>query len=537
MTGLILLVGLVMLTCILLLPLVDRLPVPSLLCFLGLGMLFGENGLFHIPFDDYELVSSVCTLCLIAIMFYGGFGTRLAAARPVLLPAMTLSFVGVLLTALGVAAAAHVLLSLSWKESFLIGAVISSTDAASVFNVLRSRKLALKDHTDSLLELESGSNDPMSFILTTTAISLLSGEQISVPLLLAGQILIGAAAGLLLGTAGAFLLRRRLLARPQSRTIFLLSLMLLSYALPGLVGGNGYLAVYLCGIRTGNASIGKKADLVHFFDVTTDVAQMMIFFLLGLLVTPADLPQVFLPALVVMISLTFLVRPLACAVILLPFKASRGQYLVTAFAGLRGAASIVFAIEAVLSAVPLTYNLYNLVFVIVLLSLVFQGSLLPCFAGRAGMVDPAEDVARTFTDFEKDSDIVFLRLNISEGDGFSGRTLTDLRLPRDLSVCVVVRDGAFVSPAGDTLFAPGDFLVLTARQLQTEEGSGTAAVRLAETVVERNSPFAHRTLAELGGDAPGRIVLVRRGEEALIPDGSLTLLPGDGLVQVEKAAE
>lgn len=537
MTIPILLCGLVILVCILLTPLMERLPVPPLLVFLGLGMLFGENGPLHIPFNDYELVSSVCMVCLVFIMFYGGFGTSLRAAKPVIVPAFVLSFAGVCITAAGTALVSHLVLSLSWRESFLVGAVISSTDAASVFNVLRSRKLALKDHTDSLLELESGSNDPMSYILTITAISLLAGEEVSVPLLLAKQILFGVVIGLVLGGWSARFLQRRYLSGIQSRTVFLFAVMLLAYAVPGLLGGNGYLSVYLCGIRIGNASLSKKKYLVHFFDVTADVAQMMIFFLLGFLVTPIELPKVFVPALVVMGFLTFVIRPAAVTALLLPFRPSRGQVLVTSFAGLRGAASIVFAIEAVVSAVTLPFDLYNLVFVIVLLSLLFQGTLLPFVADRAGMTDRAEDVSRTFTDYEEGSDIVFIRLDISREDGFCGKTLGEICLPRELSVSVVVRNGTLLVPSGNTLLLEGDFLVLTARQLQADadvdSGLPASSVQLSETVVEKSSPMAHRTLRELEDERFGRIVLVRRGEAALIPDGNLELLPGDLLVQAK----
>lgn len=167
-----LLLGAVILICILLNRFLEKIPVPSLLIFIGLGMFFGENGPFRIQFDHYALVNLVCSVCLIFIMFYGGFGTNMRAARPVLREAALMSSLGVAGTAGAVAVFAHFALSLSWLESFLIGAVISSTDAASVFNILRSQKLALKYHTDSLLEVESGSNDPMSYMLTMAAIAL-----------------------------------------------------------------------------------------------------------------------------------------------------------------------------------------------------------------------------------------------------------------------------------------------------------------------------------------------------------------------------
>ena len=206
-----LLIGFVVLICILANRFLGKIPIPSLLIFIGLGMFFGENGVLKIAFDNYDVVNITCSICLIFIMFYGGFGTNLKAARPVLAPSIVLSTLGVAGTAGALALFAHWVLGLPLLESFLIGSVISSTDAASVFNILRSQKLALKYHTDSLLEIESGSNDPMSYMLTTVAVALLAGQSISVPLLLAQQMVIGLFFGALFGWLAVKLLHQQLL--------------------------------------------------------------------------------------------------------------------------------------------------------------------------------------------------------------------------------------------------------------------------------------------------------------------------------------
>ena len=205
MTEALLLIGCVIALCTLMGRFLDRLAVPSLLIFIALGMCFGENGLLRIYFNDYYAVNLICSVSLIFIMFYGGFGTNLSAARPVAVQSVVLSTLGVAGTAALVAAFAHWALKLPWLESFLIGSVISSTDAASVFNILRSKKLALKEHTDSLLEIESGSNDPISYMLTTVAVGLMSGEKMVVPLLLLQQLAVGILCGLLLGPAAGSL--------------------------------------------------------------------------------------------------------------------------------------------------------------------------------------------------------------------------------------------------------------------------------------------------------------------------------------------
>ena len=523
-----LLMGCVILLCTLMGRYLDRLAVPSLLIFIALGMCFGENGLLRIPFDDYDAANVICSASLIFIMFYGGFGTNLNAARPVVVQSVVLSTLGVAGTAGAVAAFAHLVLGLPWVESFLIGSVISSTDAASVFNILRSKKLALKYHTDSLLEIESGSNDPISYMLTTVAVGIMGGQDVFIPLLLVQQIAIGALGGLLLGKLAIWSLRRGMFPSEQSQTIFVFAVVILSYALPTVLGGNGYLSSYLCGIYMGSTKLPQKRNLVHFFDVVTDVAQVLIFFLLGLLVTPVQLPAVLLPALAIMAFLTLAARPLVCAVLLLPFRAPWGQIGVTAWAGLRGAASIVFAISAVLSGIDMQYDLFNLVFCVVLLSMAIQGTLLPWVAGRLSMTDQSADVGKTFTDYQEESDIDFVEVRLDAGHPWCGQELSALRLPAQLLVAMVDRGGTAIVPRGDTRVQEGDRLVLAARAF---EGRGNLSLR--EVAVDRGHKWANQSVSQIATGKPRLIILIKRGLETMIPTGSTVLQPGDVLVVAE----
>lgn len=522
------LIGAVILICILMDRFLEKLAVPSLLIFLGLGMCFGENGLFRIPFDDYAGVNLICSFSLIIIMFYGGFGTNLKAARPVAVQAGLLATLGVAGTAGAVGLFAHLALDLPWLESMLIGSVISSTDAASVFSILRSKKLALKHHTDSLLEMESGSNDPISYMLTTVVLTMMAGQDLSLPLLLAKQLLLGAGGGLLLGAGAAWLLRQDLFSSQQSRTVCLFAVMLLAYALPSVMGGNGYLSVYLCGIWLGNTNLVEKRYQVYFFGVITHVAQVLIFFLLGLLVTPVQLPAVLLPALAIMAFLTFAARPLVCAVLLLPFRAPWGQIGVTAWAGLRGAASIVFAISAVLSGIDMRHDLFNLVFCIVLLSMGIQGTLLPWVAGKLSMTDRNADVGKTFTDYQEESDIDFVEVCLDAGHPWCGQTISALKLPAQLLVAMVDRGGSAIIPRGDTLIQEGDRLVLAARAF---EGRGSLSLR--EVAIDRGHKWADQPISQLLTGKPRLIILIKRGLETMIPTGSTVLRPGDVLVLAE----
>lgn len=523
-----LLVGCVILICILLNRFLEKLPIPSLLIFIGLGIFFGENGVLKIQFDNYGAVNIVCSICLIFIMFYGGFGTNIRVARPVLGPSVMLSTLGVAGTAGGVAVLAHFVLSLPWLESFLIGSVISSTDAASVFNILRSQKLALNYHTDSLLEVESGSNDPMSYMLTTVAIALLSGAPVHIPLLLAEQIGIGVLCGAAIGWLAVKLLHQQLLPTQQSHTIFLLAIMVLAYAVPANFHGNGYLSVYLCGIWIGNSRLPQKKYLIHFFDVLTHVAQVQIFFLLGLLVTPVELPAVLVPAVVLMLLLTLVVRPVVTAVLLAPFRPKLRQVAMVSWAGLRGAASIVFAIGAVLSKIEITYNLYNLVFCMVIMSISIQGTLLPWVAKKLAMIDQTTDVNHTFNDYQEDSDISFIKIHLDRTHSWCQQTLEQLRLPAELLVSMIVRGDEIIIPTGQTVLEAGDLLVLAARSFDDREH-----FILREIAVGNQKQYSNKTLSQIPQMRSNRIILVKRGMDTIIPSGKTEIKPGDILVMTQ----
>lgn len=532
MNGYLILIGAVIVICVLLNRFAQKLPIPSLLIFIALGMCFGVNGIVGIPFDDYQISEQICSVCLLFVMFYGGFGTNLKAARPAAGKAVLMSTLGVVMTAGLVGIFVHFALKLEWLESFLIGSVIASTDAASVFSVLKTQKLDLKDYTASLLEIESGSNDPFSYMLTVLFVSLLQGKSISVPALLANQILVGAAAGLLIGYAAVFFLKKCDFYMEQGKTIFVFAAAALAYALPSVFGGNGYLSVYICGIYMGNAALPDKKDLVHFFDAVTGIAQMMIFFLLGLLVTPSELPETFLPALLIMLFLTFIARPLAAGILLAPMGSGLRQIGVVSWAGLRGVASIVFAIYAVLGEIELHYNLFNLVFCIVILSLGIQGTLLPRVSSVLDMIDRNQDVRRTFNDYQEDNDVSFVKLHVSAGHRMAGKALKELPLAPDFLAALLLRGKETLVPNGETVVEEGDLLILAAEQFEDREN-----LSMSEICLDKNSKWAGKSLSEIRLPKGSLIVLIQREGKTLIPGGSTVLQAGDCLAVARLGAE
>ena len=538
MYNILLLAGLVIAVCVLSNRIATKLPVPSLLVFIFLGLVCGVDGPVHIQFSDYALTEFACCTGLLFIMFYGGFNANVREAKPVAPQAILLSTVGVGITAGLVGAFCHYVLGLEWIVGLLVGSVIASTDAASVFNVLRSAKLSLRDGTDSLLEIESGSNDPMSYMLTVILTTILVGSDINVPVMVAEEILIGIAFGIGIGKLAEVLLERIDFAMDQGETIFLISVAILSYALPGVLHGNGFLSVYLCGMWLGNADIPQKRDMARTFDVITEVCQMAIFFLLGLLVTPSRLPHVLPMALAVFTFITLVGRPLATLAVLRPFGAGLGKIALASWAGLRGAASVVFALYVVTAGVDmpgtlshtawvtgasLPFNIFDLVFVVVILSLVVQGSALPALAKRLGMIDAGANVMRTFNDFQEESDLSLIKIKVDPTHPWIGRALRDVPTPRDLIVVLILRHGRErVVPNGDTVIEPGDLLVYAAPTFEARDD-----FRLREVHIGERHRWAGKLLRELPDTSRIVIVMLQRGNESIIPNGDTRIEVGD----------
>lgn len=527
LTPLLLFAAVVMLACTAFLKLSTRLGIPALLAFLFLGMLFGSDGLFKIAFDDYAFTEQICSVALVFIMFYGGFGTNRRAARPVAVPAILLSSAGTLLTALLTGGFCHLVLGMPLMQGLLCGAVLGSTDAASVFSILRARNLALKENTDSLLEVESGSNDPFAYMLT--AVLLTAMESGITPggaaLLLIRQLTFGLAFGFGVGLAALWLMRRLRLNSGGSDTILAVAAALLAYAAPTMLGGNGFLSVYIAGIILGNGDIGHKDTLVPFFDGVTGIMQIVLFFVLGLLSYPSRMPAVLLPALGIALFLTLVARPAAVFLLLAPFRGSLRQKLLISFSGLRGAASVVFAVMAVISPAYIEMDIFHIVFVVVLFSILVQGSLLPAAARRLDMIDTRGNVLKTFTDYMDEAPVQFIQVSVPAAHPWCGRALRDVLLPPGTLLVSLRRGEETLVPDGNTLLQPDDLLVLCALEQES-----TPAASLTEKVVDiRDLPESAR-LADLPRREGSLIVLVRRGEDYLIPNGDTVLQDGDLLI-------
>lgn len=522
--------AIVILLCVFASRVSGKLGVPVLLVFILLGMLFGSDGIFKIPFDNFKLAETLCTVALIFIMFYGGFGTKWSEAKPVAVKSVLLASLGVISTALITGLLCYFVLGINMLESLLIGSVLSSTDAASVFSILRSKKLNLKYRTASVLELESGSNDPFAYMMTIIILSVMGADSrfSSIPYIVFAQPFFGVLFGVLVSFTAYWILKN-IRFTPGFDNAFVLAIAVLAYSLPALLGGNGFLSVYIVGLFLGNRSIENKVPLVNFFDGLTSLMQMIIFFLLGLLAFPSKLPEVFGISLAITFFLTFIARPLSVFGILSFGKSEPPQKMLVSLSGLRGAASIVFSVLVVVSGVSVENDIFHIVFCVVLLSMGIQGSLLPFISKKLDMIDDSENVLRTFNDYIDEDEIMFISVEVNEKHEWAGKSLKEISLPPDTIVATVLRGDEVIIPKGDTVLEVGDNVVLTARGFRCASG-----VELKEIHASDRGSWPGKSLSEIKFFDDTIVVLIKRGDTVVIPDGNTMVDKDDILVVTYK---
>ena len=519
------LIAVVILTCIWLNTLSSRIGVPALLAFMLLGMLFANNGLWPVRFDNYDFAKETCTVALIFIMFYGGFGTRWESVKPVVRESILLASVGVLATAALVGLFCHYVLHWALLESLLFGAVMGSTDAASVFSILRSKRLGLRNNTAPMLEMESGSNDPAAYMLTVILLSVMNGSASGGGIVwnVFAQIVFGGLGGLVIAWLAVFGFRHIPYFASGFDSLYIFAVAIAAYAFPTMIGGNGYLSAYIVGIVLGNEEFSNKKSLVSFFDGFTGLMQVLIFFLLGLLAHPAQMHKAVLPAIAIFLFMLLVARPAAVFGILTPFrKYGIKQQALISFVGLRGAASIVFAIMAMVSPAFLEHDIFNVVFVVVLLSIGLQGSLIPWMAHKLDMIDPNADIMKTFNDYSGGTDMLFGRVPVTTDSAWAGREIRTLGLPRNLLIALVMRNRERILPRGSTVLQPGDEVITMTRGFEDTD----------TFLIEKKVKVDSRRVGSRIADYPGKglVVMVRRGEENIIPNGDTVLQAGDKLV-------
>lgn len=441
-----------------------RLGVPALLLFLLIGMLAGSDGPGGIHFDDPWLAQSLGVVALAFILFAGGLDTHWSSVRPVLGYGVALSTLGVAITAGLVGWFATVALEMSWTEGLLIGAIVSSTDAAAVFAVMRSRSVSLREPLKPLLELESGSNDPMAVFLTLGLISLItgaSGSPLDLIPMFVRQMVLGAAIGYGTGKLMVLLVNRLRLEYEGLYPVLTLSLVLLTYSGSTWLGGNGFLAVYLAGLMMGNSEFLHKRSLMRFHDGLAWLMQIAMFLTLGLQVFPTQLVPIAGPGLLLALFLMVCARPVSVFATLAFTGLSFKKKTMVAWVGLRGAVPIILATFPLLAGVPQAALIFNLVFFIVLTSVLLQGTSIPLVARWLGVDEPASARMESSPVWDAPTTLKsgLLEIRIPEYSAAINQRLLDLGLPKGAFILLMARNGQCFVPDGTTMLQAHDSLL------------------------------------------------------------------------------
>ena len=443
----------------------DNLGIPTLLLFLGIGMLAGSEGPGGIYFDDAGLAQSIGVIALIFILFAGGLDTNWQEVKPVFRQALSLATLGVLLTALAVGIFASAVLELPLLTAMLLGAIVSSTDAAAVFSVLRSKNVSLRGQLKPLLELESGSNDPMAVFLTIGLIQLLTIPDTSFGSLLwlfVVQMGLGAAAGWGTGKAMVFMITRVKIYYEGLYPVLMLASAVLIYSMTTSIGGSGFLAVYVAGLIAAHSEFIQKKSLLRFFDGLAWLSQIAMFLTLGLLVFPSHIVPVIGAGLLVSAFLMVVARPLSVFISLFFAGITLREKTFVSWVGLRGAVPIVLATFPLIAGLPNAELLFNIVFFIVLTSALLQGWSIPLAARMLRLDAPMDRKRRYPLEFSpvQGADTELVDLIVPYNAAIAGKSIVDLGLPRDCLIVLISRNDNYLVPSGGTVLQEGDTILV-----------------------------------------------------------------------------
>ncbi|MEJ1238200.1 potassium/proton antiporter [Chryseolinea sp. T2] len=447
--------------------------VPSLILFLVVGMLAGSDGPGGIFFNDFKTAKLLGVAALNFILFSGGLETKWESIRPILWQGFSLSTIGVLITAVTVGWFTSYLMGYTLLEGLLLGAIVSSTDAAAVFSILRSRKVGLKGNLRPLLELESGSNDPMAFFLTVSMIYLLEDPDASfaslIPRFFKGMAL-GALAGYASGKIMTFVINKIKLDIDGLYPVLILSLVFFTYSFTDFIGGNGFLAVYISAVMLGNSNFLHKKSLIRFYDGQAWLMQIVMFLTLGLLVFPHEIVPLLGPGVLISAFLIFIARPVAVLTSMIFFpELNIRKKLFLSWVGLRGAVPIIFATYPLIAGIPVAKDIFNLVFFISVSSVLLQGTTLAHVA-RWLHVSVPEKIRRRFPlDFELKEDFSseLFEVDIPGTSGAVGKTVMNLDLPKTALIVLIHRDGKYITARGETEILAQDHLLIMADTKET----------------------------------------------------------------------
>ncbi len=445
-----------------------RLGIPGLLLFLGMGMLAGSDGL-GIQFGNYRIAQAIGTVALCFILFQGGLDTNWEHTKPVIKKGLSLATIGVLVTAGTMATFAHFALNLPWQVAWLLGAIVSSTDASAVFSVLKERKLGLKGDIAPLLEFESGMNDPMAVFLTVGILELManpSHDVLSIVPLFIKEMALGVLMSYTLGYAGLWILNHLKLQFEGLYSVLTIAIALTIFGATAFVGGSGFLAIYIAGVILGNAEFVHKRSLINFHDGLSWLMQVAMFLTLGLLVNPHELWPTAGLALACALVLVFIARPISVYLSLAFSNMPFNERSMVAWVGLRGAVPIILATFPLVAGIPQAHTLFNIVFFIVLTSVLLQSTTLTTIARGLKVKEdmPTKNeppITYTPTGYSKNQ---MVEVGVTAESRAAGKRVMDLRLPPEALVILIQRDGELLIPKGATHLSAGDIVTVLANE-------------------------------------------------------------------------
>ncbi len=445
----------------------DKFGIPILLLFLAIGMLAGSEGIGGIYFDDAKLAKSIGVVALIFIIFSGGLDTNWKDTKSVILPGAILSTAGVLMTAIITGFFAVHILKFSLLEGMLLGSIVSSTDAAAVFSVLRSKRISLKQPLKPLLEFESGSNDPMAIFLTVGFISILTVENMGIAALIPRFMLdmsVGALIGYLMAKFIVFFINRLKLGYEGLYPVIMISLVLLTYVIAVFLKGNGILAVYLAGLMLGKAEFPNKKMIMRFHDGLAWLAQIVMFVTLGLLVFPSHIVPLIGAGFFLTFLLMVVARPVSVLLCLLPFNMNMRKKVMVAWVGLRGSVPIILATFPFMAGIPQADTIFNIVFFVVIASVFIQGTSIPFLSKILKLDVPLAYKMSYPIEFEKTADIdaELIDVVVPFDSEVVGKRISDLDIPKKCLIVLICRGGKFVIPSGSMIIQSGDVLQVLA---------------------------------------------------------------------------
>ena len=452
--------------------------VPILLFFLGIGMLAGSDGIGGIHFDDPKLAQFIGLVSLNFILFSGGLDTNWNSIKPVLREGIALSTFGVLLTAVSLGTFVWAITDFTIYESMLLGSIVSSTDAAAGFSILRSKSLALKTNLRPTLELESGSNDPMAYVLTLAFLTLVVNQDQSVfsiiPLFLQ-QMLLGGLAGFVFGKLSKYIINKIKLDFEGLYPVLVISLMFITFSATDAVGGNGFLAIYICAVYLGNQDIIHKKTILKVFDGLAWLMQIVLFLTLGLLVFPSQIVPIAGIGLIIALFLIFIARPVGVFLSLIFFKMKMRRRFYISWVGLRGAVPIVFATYPLLAGIEKANMIFNIVFFISVTSVLTQGTTLTLVAKWLHVALPEKAKKLTATDLlmTENPKALMKEIMVTENCYAVDKEIVQLGFPKNAIIAMIIRDNSYITPNGTTKILADDTLVVLADKAEVFEEVNT----------------------------------------------------------------